>query len=75
MGIKQLTFVLQLVIKHKFKNMKKNKIDQSSQNSDNKSNQPTQEKNKDLQKKKPGIDPVKNDPTRNDKPPLIISKL
>lgn len=56
--------------------MKKNQIDQSSQISDSKSNQPTPEKNKELQKKKPGgIDPDKNDPTRNDKPPVIISKL
>jgi hypothetical protein len=56
--------------------MKKNQIDQSSQNSDSKSNQPAPEKNKDLQEKKPAEnDPVENDPTRNDKPPLIINKL
>ena len=56
--------------------MENKQMDQSSQNSDSKSNQPTPETNKELQEKKPGInDPDKNDPTRNDKPPLIISKL
>lgn len=56
--------------------MKKNQIDESSQNSDSMTNQPAQEKNKEFQEKKLAEnDPVKNDPTRNDKPPLIISKL
>jgi hypothetical protein len=56
--------------------MKKNQIDESSQNSDSMTNQPKPEKNKEPQKEKPGvIDPDSNDPTRNDKPPLIISKL
>jgi hypothetical protein len=40
------------------------------------SNEPVPEKNKKFQEKKSGaIDPNRNDPTRNDKPPLIISKL
>ena len=56
--------------------MKKNQIDQSSQFSDSMTNQPTPEKNKEPQEEKPGeIDPDSNDPTRNDKPPLIINKL
>jgi len=56
--------------------MKKNQIDQSSQNSDSMTNQPAPEKKKEPQEKKPAEnDPVTNDPTRNDKPPLIISKL
>lgn len=56
--------------------MKKNKIDQSSQYSASKSNQPSVEiKKKNSEKKSAENDPVKNDPTRNDKPPLIISKL
>jgi hypothetical protein len=56
--------------------MKKNQIDESSQNSDSMTNQPTPKKNKEFQEKKPEvIDPDRNDPTRNDKPPLIINKL
>jgi len=56
--------------------MKKNQIDESSQNSDSMTNQPTPEKNKEPLKEKPEvIEPDSNDPTRNDKPPLIISKL
>lgn len=56
--------------------MKNNHNDNSSQDAKSMSNEPTPEKIKELQEKKPGaIDPNKNDPTRNDKPPLIISKL
>jgi hypothetical protein len=56
--------------------MKKNQIDEGSQSADSTSNQPEPEKNKDFQEKKPDEhDPYKNDPTRKDKPPFIISKL
>jgi len=56
--------------------MNENQIDEISQNADSMTNQPVPEKKKEPQKNKPGgIDPDKNDPTRTDKPPLIISKL
>lgn len=56
--------------------MNKNQIDEISQNADSMTNQPAPEKNKEPKEEKPGgIDPDTNDPTRNDKPPLIISKL
>ena len=56
--------------------MKKNQIDESSQKSDSMTNEPTPGKNKEPQKEKPDvIDPDTNDPTRKDKPPLVISKL
>ena len=69
--------------------MKKNKIDKDSQSTEIKQEQTATERNK--EKKKPGIndpdkinpdkidpdriEPDKNVPTREDKPPLIISKL
>lgn len=56
--------------------MKEEQLDQNRLNSESMSNEPTPEKNKEIPEKKPGaFDPNKNDPTRNDKPPLIISKL
>jgi hypothetical protein len=53
-----------------------NKHDKGSQNAEHKSGQSAPEKNKEFPGKKPDAnDPKKNDPTINDKPPLIISKL
>lgn len=56
--------------------MKNNHVNQRGQNSEKKLYQPSVEIKKESPEKKPGIiDPKRNDPTRNDKLPLIISKL
>lgn len=56
--------------------MNKNKTDKNSLNAEHKSDQSGPGKNKEFKEKKPVVnDPVKNDPTCIDKPPLIISKL
>ena len=56
--------------------MKNNQINESSQIFDSTTNEPTPEKIKEPRKEKPDvIEPDTNDPTRIDKPPLIISKL
>lgn len=56
--------------------MKKNTIKQESQNRKDKSGHSAPEKNKEFQENKPAEnDNINNDPTREDKPPLIISKL
>lgn len=56
--------------------MKENEIDQNSESVKSNPNQSSAEKKKEFHEKKSGVlDPNKNDPTRNDKPPLIISKL
>jgi hypothetical protein len=56
--------------------MNKNQINQAGQNADGMSNQPAPVKNNEFPEKNPEVnDPSKNDPTRKDKPPFIISKL
>ena len=56
--------------------MKKQQIAQDSRNDENMLNQPVPEKNREFNEKKSGINnPDNNDPTREDKPPLFISKL
>lgn len=58
------------------KKMNKNQTEKISQHVEGKSDQSTPKKIKEFPEKKPDEnDPVKNDPTRIDKPPLIISKL